>query len=99
MKLLALIEFLRQRLKGVILACYGVLGILVVIDAVRWFSGGHHEAAGETAHGFWTKLLHIAESWPGFWAAFGFVACTAIIFLSKWYGHLGIMTREDYYDE
>jgi hypothetical protein len=35
---------------------------------------------------------------PGWWSIFGFVACVLIIILSKWYGHLGIMTREDYYD-
>jgi hypothetical protein len=40
-----------------------------------------------------------AEDIPGFWSLFGFTACTLIIFVSKWYGHLGIMQREDYYDE
>jgi len=39
------------------------------------------------------------ERIPGFWAAFGFVACVVIIIVSKWFGHLGIMTREDYYDD
>ena len=35
---------------------------------------------------------------PGWWSIFGFVACVLIIILSKWFGHQGIMTREDYYD-
>lgn len=83
MKLLALIEFLRARLKAVIWVCWGLLGLLVVLDI---FVDKHH------AH---TSAEHI----PGFWSVFGFVACTLIIFLSKWYGHAGIMTREDYYDE
>jgi hypothetical protein len=43
-----------------------------------------------------------AEFWfiklPGFWAVFGFTACVVIILFSKWFGHRGIMTREDYYD-
>ena len=39
------------------------------------------------------------ERIPGFWAVFGFVACVVIIIVSKWFGHLGIMTREDYYDD
>ena len=39
------------------------------------------------------------ESIPGFWTVFGLVGCIAIILLSKWFGHAGIMTREDYYDE
>lgn len=38
------------------------------------------------------------EHWPGFWSLFGFVGCVLIIILSKWYGHAGIMTREDYYE-
>jgi hypothetical protein len=84
MKLLALIEFLRARLKTIIWIGYGVLGLLVVIDA--FFIDKHH------AH---TSAEHL---W-GFWSIFGFVACTLIIFLSKWYGKAGIMTREDFYDE
>ncbi len=86
MKLVQLIEFLRARLKTVIRISYAVLALLVVIDALPFLVDKHH------AH---TKAEHL----PGFWSLFGFVACTLIIFLSKWYGHAGIMTREDYYDE
>ena len=78
------IDFLRDRLQLVIRLCYVVLALLVVWDII--FVDKHH--------------AHTApEHWPGFWSIFGFVACVAIIILSKWYGHLGIMTREDYYDE
>ncbi len=36
---------------------------------------------------------------PGWWAAFGFVSCIAIIFASKLLGNQGrIMRDEDYYD-
>jgi hypothetical protein len=50
----------------------------------------------------WVDKSH-AHTWmekyiPGWWSIFGFIACVLIIILSKWYGHLGIMTREDYYD-
>lgn len=86
MKLVQLIEFFRKRLKTVVRACYVVLLLLVVVDALPFVVDKHH------AH---TEPEHL----PGFWAVFGFVACTLIIFLSKWYGHAGIMTREDYYDE
>lgn len=78
-----LIDFFRDRLPTVIRCCYAVLAALVVIDI---FVDKHH------AH---TKIEHI----PGFWSVFGFVACVAIIIISKWFGHQGIMTREDYYDE
>lgn len=86
MKLVRFIEFLRARLKIVIWVCYGVLALLVVIDALPFLVDKHHAHTG-------------AERLPGFWSVFGFVACTLIIFLSKWYGHAGIMKREDYYDE
>ena len=86
MKLVQLIEFLRSRLKTVVWICYGVLALLVVIDALPFLVHKEH------AH---TKIEHI----PGFWSLFGFVSCTLIIFVSKWFGHAGIMKREDYYDE
>lgn len=79
-----LIDALRDRLPLVIKCCYGVLAAVVAFDIA--FVDKHH--------------AHTApEHWPFFWAIFGFVACVLIIIISKWYGHLGIMTREDYYDE
>jgi len=84
MNLVKLIEFLHARLKTVIWASVGVLGLVVLVDLAL--------VSKEHAHTGIEKL-------PGFWAVFGFVACVAIIILSKWYGHAGIMTREDYYDE
>jgi hypothetical protein len=79
-----LIDFLRDRLKLVIRLSYVGLALLVLWDII--FISKEH------AH---TRAEHI----PGFWALFGFVACVLIIVVSKWYGHLGIMTREDYYDK
>jgi len=98
MKLVKLIEFLRQRLKAVVWVCYGVLGLLVVLDITRQFTS-HHEEVEEHIEGFWGTLYRAAENVPGFWSVFGFVACVLIIILSKWYGHAGIMQREDYYDD
>ena len=84
MKLVALIEFLRRHLKLVVRLCWVALALLVVGD---WF---------------WVDKEHAhtqPEHWFGFWSVFGFVACVVIIFFSKWYGHRGIMTREDYYGD
>jgi hypothetical protein len=86
MNLHRLIQFLRAHLKTVIRVGLGVLVLLIVADAIPAIVDKHH------AH---TKPEHI----PGFWAAFGFVACVLIVFVSKWFGKAGIMTREDYYDE
>lgn len=84
MKLARLIEFLRNRLKTVVRVCCAVLALLILADAFL--------VNKEPAH---TGPEHL----PGFWSVFGFVACALIVLLSKWYGHAGIMTREDYYDE
>lgn len=83
MRLLRLIEFLRARLKTVIYVSLGVLALVALIDV---FVDKHH------AH---TKIEHL----PAFWSVFGFIACVLIVLLSKAFGHAGIMTREDYYDE
>ena len=79
-----IIEFFRARLKATIRVCLLVLAALVVWDALF--------VSKEHVHTFVERI-------PGFWAAFGFVACVVIIIVSKWFGHLGIMTREDYYDD
>ena len=86
MNLIRLIQFLRQHLKTVIWAGLALLVVLVIADAIPAIVDKHH------AH---TRAEHVV----GFWAAFGFVACVLIVFVSKWFGHAGIMTREDYYDE
>ena len=77
------IDFFRDRMQMTIRLSYAVLALLVVLDI---FVDKHH--------------AHTApEHYPGFWSLFGFIACVLIIIVSKWYGHLGIMTREDYYDK
>lgn len=83
MKLVQLIEFLRSRLRTVVWICCGLIALVVLIDIFAVDKEHAHTAI---------------EKIPGFWAVFGFVACVLIIILSKWFGHAGIMTREDYYD-
>ena len=82
--ILDLIEFLRQRLKRVIQICCVILALLAGFDALLLDKEKAHTAA---------------EYLPGFWAVFGFVSCVVIIFVSKWFGKLGITRREDYYDQ
>ena len=84
MRLLQLIEFLRSHLRLVVKICLGLLAFLVLLDALL--------VDKEHAH-TWIERL------PGFWTVFGLVGCILLIILSKWFGHAGIMTREDYYDE
>jgi hypothetical protein len=84
MKLVKLIEFLRNRLKTVIRVGFGVLALLIVLDGLL--------VSKEHAH---TSAEHL----PGLWSVFGFFGCVLIVVVSKWFGHAGIMTGEDYYDE
>jgi len=83
MIVIRIIESLRKHLRLFILFCVAVLVLLVVGD---WLLV--NKAAAHTA----------TEHWFGFWSLFGFLSCLAIIFFSKWFGHLGIMKPEDYYD-
>jgi hypothetical protein len=86
MNLVRLISYLRQHLRTVVRVCLVLLVLLIAVDAIPLFVDKTHAHTG-------------AEHIPGFWAAFGFLACVLIIIVSKAFGHAGIMTREDYYDE
>ena len=84
MKLAKLIEFLRNRLKAVTRVCIAVLVLVAAADILFVGKDEAHTAA---------------EHFPAFWSIFGFIGCVLIVIISKWFGHAGIMTREDYYDE
>ncbi len=86
MSLLGILEWCVARRTLLLRAGLAVLGLLVVADAMPFVVDKEH------AH---TRPEHL----PGFWAVFGFVGCVLIIVASKAFGHAGIMTREDYYDE
>lgn len=86
MKLTSIIDFLIERKAIVLRLCFVALALLVVIDALPMVVDKEH------AHGEVEKL-------PGFWATFGLLGCLLLILLSKGFGHLGIMQREDYYHE
>lgn len=84
MNIVKIIDFLRNHLKAVIGVCLALLALLVLADGLF--------VDKEEAH-------TPAEHYFGFWAAFGFVSCLVIIFVSKAYGHAGIMKGEDYYGD
>ncbi len=79
-----LIDYLRARLRAVIISCYIGIGMIVVWSLTV---STHH------AHTLVEKKV------PFFWAIFGFFSCVAIIFFARWLGKSGIKTREDYYDK
>ncbi|RQD78575.1 hypothetical protein [Desulfonatronospira sp. MSAO_Bac3] len=83
MDLAKILEYLKERTDILVKLSYLVLGLLLAYDALFLDKTPAHT---------WI------EHFPGFWSIFGFGACVIIILVSKWYGKLGIMTREDYYD-
>lgn len=84
MFIVRIIQFLLQHRQSVIMAFCSILGLLALGDALL---------VDKTHAHTWI------EKFPAFWSLFGFVSCVVIILISKWFGHSGIMTREDYYDE
>lgn len=85
MIIVRIIDYLRDRIKGLRTCCLVVLGLLVVIDAIPALVDKHH------AHTW-------AEHLPGFWSLFGLGAGILFILGALWYGSAGITTREDYYE-
>ena len=78
-----LIDFLRDRLKLVIIGCYIVIALIIVWSL---------NVDTSHAHTWAEKVI------PGFWALFGLGSCVLIIFFARLISRAGIMTREDYYD-
>jgi hypothetical protein len=86
MNLVRLIDFLRDRLPTVVRLSLAVLALLILLDGLPAVVDKEH------AH---TAAEHV----PGFWSVFGLLGCLALVVLAKTLGHLGVSTREDYYDE
>ena len=98
MSLVNLIELVRRHLQTVIRVCWAVLGVLL-LWSLFFVKPEHAAAEGGEVQGFLAQAHAVFEKWPVLWALFGFIGCALIIFASKAFGHAGIMTREDYYDE
>ncbi|MBI5558542.1 MAG: hypothetical protein HY885_12985 [Deltaproteobacteria bacterium] len=82
--MISLIEFFRTRLKATMMACLAMIGLIAL-----WGS-----FMVDTSHAH-TSM----EKFPFFWSIFGLLGGALLILLSRFLGSLGIMTREDYYDE
>ncbi len=83
MVIIRLIEALRARPRLLRSLCFGLLGLLVLWDALLLDKGKAH-----------TGL----EKLKGWWSLFGVAACALIIVFSKWLGHRGVSQGEDYYE-
>lgn len=70
-----------QNVRKLRIGLYIVLVLLVLPD---FFLHKHH---------YFSKV----ETWPGFYAFFGFISCVVIILVSKLLGYV-LKRKEDYYD-
>ena len=78
-----IIDYLRDRLDTVIKTCYGILAIVLAFSLYVDTSHAH---------------TWVEKNVPFFWSLFGFAAAAIIIGAAYWYGHSGIMARNDYYE-
>jgi hypothetical protein len=86
MKIVEIIEYVRRRKRKLMWLSLAALLVLDLLDTIPLIVDKKH------AH---TSV----EVMPAFWSLFGFIGCVLIIRISKWFGHAGIMQREDYYDD
>lgn len=86
MKLLQVIEYLRQHLQTILRISYALLALLIVVDMLPFIVDKEH------AH---TKVEH----WPAFWSIFGLLGCGLLVLVSKTFAHYLVSRHEDYYDE
>ena len=82
--MIGLIEFFRERKLLTTLACLAMIGAIAVWGSFMI----------DTSHAH-TEI----EKFPFFWTAFGLIGGALLIVLSRLLGWLGLMTREDYYDD
>ncbi len=81
--MIKLIDYLRERIKSLILACYILLAFIVAFAAMVDRSHAH---------------TSVERTIPFFWSVFGFAAAAVIIGIAYWYGRSGIQARTNYYD-
>jgi len=79
-----LIEYLHERLRIVIGTCYGILALTLAYSMYVDKSHAH---------------TWVEQNIPFYWSLFGFAAAAIIIGFVYWFGHSGIMAREDYYEK
>jgi hypothetical protein len=82
--MIGFIDFLRERGREVRYILYGTMAVIVI-----W------SMTVDTSHAHTWVEKYI----PGFWAIFGLVSCTVLIFLARWFSSAGIEREEDYYDD
>ncbi len=76
-----------KNVRKVIYGLFATCVLFVIIDVVFW-------ATGFDKHPYlkW-------ETWPGFYAVYGFVACVVLVIVAKYILRPLVMRGEDYYEK
>jgi len=75
-----------KNVRKIIYGLFAVCAVFVIIDIVFWFTG-------------FDKHPYLKwETWPGFYAVYGFVACVLLVIVSRYLLRPLVMRGEDYYD-
>ena len=76
----------KENVRKVLAGLFGLCALFVIIDVVYWVTG-------YDKHPYFKW-----ETWPGFYAVYGFVACVLLVLVSKYILRPLVMRKEDYYD-
>lgn len=77
----------KENVRKVILGLFIVCGVFVIIDLVFWFTD-------------FDKHPYLKwETWPGFYAVYGFVACVVLVLVSRYILRPVVMRDEDFYEK
>ena len=79
-----------ENIKKVIRGFYIVCGLVILADVLHQVISHRHLQGPESVHGI--------EAIPGFYAVYGLVACTVLVYLAKYLLRPAVMRDEDYYD-
>jgi len=77
-------------IKKVIRGFYIVCAVVIGADVVHQVVSHRHQQGPDSLAGI--------ESIPGFYAVYGLVACTVLVYLAKYLLRPAVMRDEDYYD-
>ena len=81
-----------ENIKKVIHGFYAVCALVFLADVV------HQLVLPEARHHQAPESIQWIEDLPGFYAVYGLVACTVLVYLAKYLLRPVVMRDEDYYD-
>lgn len=86
-----------KNVRKIIVGFYGLCALIILIDLIFSLGWHKHAALGEDSS------LHTIETLPSFYGLYGFLACVALVYVSKlmrgWKDKNILMREEDYWEK